>query len=314
VTPARRGLAALILAFAWATVAAASEPVPLVLPAGESAAAWEAAAAGFGLAVSEDEPEAGDYVRIVVGDPWVVRAVVAGAVREESVAPPLSQRDREDIVLLASTLLQPPPVPNPDVPVAPVVAEPEPPATAAEQDGEEEEEREGAAGAWLGAALRADLRAGRREATSLSLQGGVEFGPGFRAGIDIEGVTSARFDGQDDDGPVHGTWSLGVSGGVWWGLRRPVTPLIGAQIGVQVRSFVADLGVDARVPVPAAALELAASIAAGSVLRIEPHVRLTVDLRPTDVDLGDGEPIRFTPLAVQFGVALRAVSGRSPRK
>ena len=43
------------------------------------------------------------------------------------------------------------------------------------------------------AAGRADLRAGRREATSFSVQGGVEFGPGFRAGIDVEGTTEAAF-------------------------------------------------------------------------------------------------------------------------
>ncbi|GEM_PF-2668937 len=295
----------------WAAVAAAAQDTPLILPAGEPAEAWAAAADGFGLAVATADPGDVDRVEVFVGDPWLVRAIVGGVVREEAVEPPRSQTDREDVVLLAVSLLQPAPTLNPGVPApAPVAVEP-PSKAKPTPVAEEEEATESVAGGWLGAAARADLRAGRREAISLSLQGGVEFGPGFRAGLDIEGVTSARFDGQDDDGPVHGTWSLGAAGGIWWGLRRPVTPLIGAQLGVQVRSFVADLGVDERRAVPVAAVELAASIGAGPVLRFEPQVRLTIDLAPTDVDLGAPEPVRFAPLAVQFGVALRVMSGRS---
>ena len=109
---------------------------------------------------------------------------------------------------------------------------------------------------------------------------------------------------------MRGTWSLGVLGGVWWGLRRPVTPLVGAELGVQVRSFVADEEILDRVPVPSAAVDLGVSIGVAGVLRIEPDVRLTIDLKPTDVDLGGAEPVRLAPLAVQFGLGLRVVSPR----
>ena len=113
-------------------------------------------------------------------------AFVGDTRREQSVPPPRSQRDREEIALLASTLIQPPPVANPDVPVAAAVVEQDPdgPPIVPTEDPPPAD-----LGGWLGVAIRADLRAGRREATSLALGGGVDF---------------------------------------WWGLRRSVPPLMGA--------------------------------------------------------------------------------------
>jgi hypothetical protein len=310
----------LVAVIASAGSALAEEATPLLLPPGEPLDAWSEAASGLGFVVCGAETEVaagGAWVEIVVtAAGWSLRADDgAGRRREQAIEPPTGQLDREEIVLLASTLLQPAPAIAAEV--AEVLGEPAPTPVEAPSKKEPVEAEAidpfGGAGAWLGAAIRADLRAGRRQATSIALHGGVEFGPGLRIGLDLEGTTSARFDIQEEDGPIRSTWSLGAWGGLWWALRRPVVPIVGVEFGVQVRSFVADLGVERRVPVPAAAIELGASIGLGQVLRLEPQVRLVIDLAPTEVDLGT-ETVVFAPVAVQFGFGLRAMTGRSTKK
>ena len=80
------------------------------------------------------------------------------------------------------------------------------------------------------------------------------------------------------------------------------------------RSARTALGDATRVPVPVAAIELGASIGIGPVLRLEPQVRLTADLAAVDVDLGGPAPVRFTPVAVQFGIGISALTGRPGAK
>ena len=296
----------------------AEATVPLVLPPGEPLDAWTIAAAAVDLVARVDgDVPSGAWVEVIVGDRWLLRVHDAeGRVREQAVDAPQAQIDREEIALLASTLLTPAPAIDPRV-VDVVGVRAEAPARTSptpRPSVQPAPPTRGPVGAWLGVAVRADLREGRREATSVGMQGGTEFGPGFRVGGGVEGTTSARFDLQQRGGPVRGVWSFGAGGGLWWALQRAVAPLVGLTLEVQVRSFVADLDLVERVPVPVLGVELGASIGLGPVLRIEPQVRLTVDLARTDIDLGGDVPGLLAPLAVQFGIALRAFTGRPLRE
>lgn len=125
------------LSGAWAA------SVPVRLPAGEVAADWQKPLALAGLAVGS--PGSGAWVELVASDgKWIVRVRDAtGAMHEAPVAPPDTAQEREDVALLAASLLEPmgfvpmvtgpapdPPEPGPPHRVpTPLPTEPAPPSS-----------------------------------------------------------------------------------------------------------------------------------------------------------------------------------------
>jgi hypothetical protein len=94
-------IAVLAAAAAWAT-----EPVPLVLPAQSDALAWAEVAAGVGLEIVP--PGAGAWAEIAQADGWVL--VVhdpSGKKRIVAIEAPTTRAAREDVLLLAVSLLRP---------------------------------------------------------------------------------------------------------------------------------------------------------------------------------------------------------------
>lgn len=93
-------------------LARAAVGVPVRLPAHERAADWQEALTIAGLTVGV--PGDGAWVDVSVGPTsWTVRVRdLDGVVHVTPVAPPVSEQDREDLAMLAASLLQPVAVPT----------------------------------------------------------------------------------------------------------------------------------------------------------------------------------------------------------
>ena len=105
----RRTLALLTL-LVTLVASSAHAGVAFKLPAGEDATPWTPYFALVGFEASETLPASGAWVELVAdGGSWLVRVrTAAGVVSMRRVAPPASAVDREQIVSVANSLLNPP--------------------------------------------------------------------------------------------------------------------------------------------------------------------------------------------------------------
>lgn len=100
------GLAALLCLLA----ALPASAIPVLLPAGESVEDWGPYLALVDLQPTSRPQASGAQVELLVGaSDWVIRVRgIDGVTRERRVPPPTTPRDREDIVTIADSLLDPP--------------------------------------------------------------------------------------------------------------------------------------------------------------------------------------------------------------
>ena len=267
--------------------------VPLDLPATEDPAVWAdtASLAGFelgpagGATWARIEPSTGEWVLLVQD--------TSGAIRTVSVPPPTTSAQREDLVFLASSLLEPLDAPAPETrkprPPAPPEPDPEPVVAAAPVEVEVE-----TAPVTPSIRLHARLDAGIAGAHSESLRPLV----GVRVGAELEPVTLGAEAAvrpwstmRDYDVTVHAA-SLGGFFDV------PVASAhVGAGAGVAWQLYRAgDARMSGLVPVITAR-------AGWDRGRLGVFARLDADLRRVEVVTDTTE--RLSPLTVSAGVSIR---------
>lgn len=307
--------AALFFLLAAAQAAAA---VPVRLPAQERVADWQEALTIAGLAVGV--PGEGPWVEVTVGaTSWTVRVRdLDGVVHVTPVAPPRTEQDREDLAMLAASLLQPvaipapvkvavkvvPPPPRPaprvttppvsvpepvpvPVPVEVVAPAPEPvPATFQARVGVAAELRPWSAPTGL---VWAELQRVGESPLRPAL------GASLAAPADLPQIT----------GDVR-YWSGEVWVGAWYAAPEPLRFDFGVTFGVAARSFSKDgepVGV-AWIPVLSTRLEVPILVAPG--LLVEPGVHMQLDARQVHLESEQNETTnRFGDWSARAGVAFR---------
>jgi len=91
-------------------IALPASAIPILLPPGEDADDWAPYLALVDLQMAQRPQATGAQVELLVGaSDWVIRVRgVDGVTRERRVPPPSTPRDREDVVTIADSLLDPP--------------------------------------------------------------------------------------------------------------------------------------------------------------------------------------------------------------
>ncbi|MDP2306548.1 MAG: hypothetical protein Q8P18_11045 [Pseudomonadota bacterium] len=308
----------------------AAAAVPVRLPAQERVADWQEALTIAGLAVGV--PGEGPWVDVSAGPTaWTVRVRdLDGVVHVTPVAPPLSEQDREDVAMLAASLLQPVAVPSPvKAPVkvmAPVrtpppvvpppvpVPEPEPVPPAPVPVPEP-------APAPVVAPARATFQPRVGLAVELrpwSTPTGIVWAELQRVADtplrpSLGGSLAAPADLPQIAGDVR-YWSGEVWVGAWYAAPSPIRFDFGATLGVAGRSFSKDgepVGL-AWIPVFSSRVEVPLQVAPGLV--IEPGVHMQLDARQIHLaSIQNDTSNRFGDWSARVGIALRPVPRKPPK-
>jgi hypothetical protein len=324
----------LALVAAQALLSSAEAGVPIRLPAQERVADWQEALTIAGL--SPGTPGDGAWVDVTVGATvWTLRVRdLAGVLHDATVAPPRTEQEREDVALLAASLLQPvavpvrvaaappPPVkptPRPPPPPAPawppaaevpvVVAAPEPvvvappPAPPAPEAAAPPafEGRVGLAGEVRPWSVPTALVWGE-----VQLVGSSPIRPAIGGSL----TAPAGIPLITDD--VH-YWSGEVWVGAWYAADAPVRFDLGVTLGAAARTFLKDdlaMGV-AWIPVFSTRVEAPLRVAPWLV--VEPGVHLLVDTREVDLQSDEDGTFRFGDWSGRVSVAFRASSRKSTK-
>lgn len=308
----------LLLALSLALAAAG---VPVRLPANERAVDWIEALSIAGLSVGT--PGEGPWVEIVAGTPqWTVRVRDrAGALHQASVPAPRTPQEREDVAMLAASLLQPvavpapvkpppapapkpkpavtapppapepppppppEPVPEPPPPPAPEPPPPPPSPTLAPRMGLAGEARPYASPtglAWI----------------ELALAPGGPVHPAIGASVTMPTAmpaldTDVRFWGGE-------AWV-----GAWYAAEVPARFDVGLAGGVAVREFLQDGVSRGTTWTPIVATRVDVPIAVTPWLDVAPGVHVVTDLIEMDVASRRDGPVRFGDWSVRVSVGFR---------
>ncbi len=310
-------------------LAAAQAAVPVRLPAQERVADWQEALTIAGLAVGV--PGEGPWVDVTGGaTSWTVRVRdLDGIVHVTPVAPPKTEQDREDLAMLAASLLQPiavpPPVkvavtPPPPVrprvtpPPAPVVVVPPPPPEPVPVPvvvpPPEPEPVHPTFQPRVGVALEVRPWSTPTGLVWAELQRVGESPLRPALGVSI----AAPADLPQIEGDVR-YWSGEVWVGAWYAAPEPLRFDFGVTVGVAGRSFSKDgepVGV-ALIPVLSTRLELPILVAPG--LLVEPGVHMQLDTRQVHLASEQNDTSnRFGDWSARAGVAFRPVPGGASKK
>ncbi len=310
--------------------AQAASAVPVRLPPQERAADWQEALAIAGLAVGV--PGEGPWVELVPGTgTWTVRVRdLAGVVHDARVQPPVTEQDREDLAMLAASLLQPvvapkpvkvvtppppPPKPKPKpvvVEPAPVVSsppEPVPPPPAPEPEPVPEpappppsfQPRVGAA---------AEVRPWSNPNGVFWAEVQLVGQPPIRPAVGLSLTTLADLPQISDDVRY---WSGELWAGAWYAAPAPLRFDFGVTAGVAMRSFLKDGAPIGLAWIPVVSTRVEVPIQAGPRLVVEPGVHLQLDAREVDLRSEEDGTTRFGDWSVRTGIAFRLLP-ESPSK
>lgn len=301
---------------AWASV-------PVELPPGEATDSWEEPLMLAGLALGA--PGEGPYVVArPVGDGWQLQVRDrAGGLREVSVARPGDAAAREELAFLAASMLQPAVLTSmaPVEPAAPSpepVQKPRPRPAPAQPDPEPEVEVVAAVEAAPATATVTPLQDDSAwlvvsAGTGLRISTATRPGAGVAVGVGVGATTSSRLSGGLE---LHGWFPTVLADYDWnrsegateawllgsWAPLQTLPLSAGLGVGVSSRAYrMADAQVD-RIAVPVGAAHLTLSTPLRSALGLEVSLRGQLDLRSTEIILGDGAT-RRAPAAMVVAVS-----------
>lgn len=311
-----------------ALAAAQAASVPIRLPAQERVADWQEALSIAGLAVGV--PGEGPWVDVVAGSTtWTVRVRdLAGVIHNAPVKPPTTELEREDLAMLAVSLLQPvalpkpvkvavppppvrtaprvvpppvpeplPPEPDPTPEPPPVVAPPvEPEPVRATFQG-----RLGIAGEVRPWSAPTGLLWGE-----VQWVGPSPLRPSFGASVTLPADLP-----QITDDVAY--WSSEVWVGAWYAASVPFRFDFGIAGGVAARSFLKNDEPVGLAWIPVLSTRAEVPIVVTGWLTIEPGVHLQLDAREIDLRSDEDGTTRFGDWSVRAAVAFRLNSGDSPK-
>lgn len=326
-----------LLAFALAQASAA---VPVRLPAGESVEAWAEAIALAGLSVGT--PGEGPWVEILAsGGQWIVRVEDRdGVMREAPVPAPRTAQDREDVALLAASMLQPmrvsapaKPAPTPTPAPTPARAKPvveqtapspapapvpaatgpvwppsEPVAPTAAPAASEPVMEAPPPAAPTGPTLvaRFGVAGEARLATRPTVLGwaelqGVGEGP-FRPALGFGLTAPATLPELSTEVAF---WGGEAWAGAWYAATAPVRFDLGLAAGLAARSFVQDGEARGVAWVPTIATRLEAPVRVAPSVLLEPGVHVVTDLSEVDIVSRADGAVRFGDWALRLSLGVR---------
>ncbi len=304
--------------------------VPVRLPAQEAPSDWAEALALAGLGVGT--PGEGPWVEIVAGpSQWVVRVRDrAGAVHESTVPPPRTAQEREDLALLAASLLQPmavqappkppppappPPKPKPVVVEAPAPPPPEPPPPEPQPEPVPEPVAPPPPAPALALSGRLGLAGEARPYTNLTGLAWAELqlvGHPFRPALGVAVTPPTGLPKVQADVDFWGgeAWL-----GAWYAAEAPVRFDFGLAVGVAARAFVQEGASKGVAWVPVVATRVEAPVRVTPWLLVEPGVHVVLDTVEVDVEEwreGVRVPVRFGDWSVRASIGFRP-STEKPR-
>ena len=97
-----------------------------------------------------------------------------------------------------------------------------------------------------------------------------------------------------------------ISAGAWWSPEAPVVPLVGVAMGAASLRFLDGVSTQASIWTPRATLEVGLGWRFATPLTLTAAAFGTFDFGFTTVQLGDYDPVLFSPWEVGASAGLRA--------